>query len=226
MKADSRIIHVAIADDHILFRQCLRKLLETETDIEVVAEFGDGQGIRDLIESEPPDLLLLDLGMPNVNGFDVLRQLRAADLRVDTVVLTASQDRAEIALALELGANAVVPKDAATRDLLRVMRQVHRGLPWPDRVPQTAAPGSAPFAASSNSCLQPRSKAKTERWDQLTPRETEIALLVGQGLRYKEMARQLAMSSSTLNNHLRNIFEKLQINGRVELALHGRQHSS
>jgi len=225
MKAESGIIHVAIADDHILFRQCLRKLLETETDIEVVAEFSDGQGIRDRIESEPPDLLLLDLGMPNVNGIDVLRQLRAADLHVDTVVLTASQDRLEIALALELGANAVVPKDAATRDLLRVMRQVHRGFPWPDRATQTAAPESAPFAASSNG-LHPRSKAKTERWDRLTPRETEIALLVGQGLRYKEMARQLAMSSSTLHNHLRNIFEKLQINGRVELALHGRRHSS
>ena len=225
MKADSGIIHVAIADDHILFRQCLRKLLETEADIEVVAEFGDGQGIRDFIECKPPDLLLLDLGMPNVNGIDVLRQLRAADLDVDTVVLTASQDRVEIALALELGANAVVPKDAATRDLLRVMRQVYRGFPWPDRATQTAALESAPFAASSNG-LPPRSKAKTERWDQLTPRETEIALLVGQGLRYKEMAQQLAMSSSTLNHHLRNIFEQLQISGRVELALHGRRHSS
>lgn len=226
MKADSGIIHVAIADDHILFRQCLRKLLETETDIEVVAEFGDGHGVRDLIETERPDLLLLDLGMPNVNGIDVLRQLRAADLHVDTVVLTASQDRLEIALALELGVNAVVPKDAATRDLLKVMRQVHRGLPWPDRATQTAAPESALFAASSNGYLPPRSKAKTERWHQLTPRETEIALLVGQGLGYKEMAQQLAMSSSTLNNHLRSIFEKLQINGRVELALHGRRHSS
>jgi two-component system nitrate/nitrite response regulator NarL len=225
MKADSRIIHVAIADDHILFRQCLRKLLETETDIEVVAEFSDGHGVRDLIESERPDLLLLDLGMPNVNGLDVLRQLRAADLHVATVVLTASQDRAELVMALELGANAVVPKDAATRDLLKVMRQVHRGFPWPDRA-INGAPESAPFAASSTGCLPPRSMAKTERWDQLTPRETEIALLVGQGLRYKEMARQLAMSSSTLNNHLRNIFEKLQINGRVELALHGRRHSS
>jgi DNA-binding NarL/FixJ family response regulator len=225
MKADSRIIHVAIADDHILFRQCLRKLLETETDIEVVAEFSDGHGVRDLIESERPDLLLLDLGMPNVNGIDVLRQLRAADLHVDTVVLTASQDRADLAMALELGANAVVPKDAATRDLLKVMRQVPRGFPWPDRA-INGAPESAPFAANSNRYPLPSPSAKMEPWDELTPRETEIALLVGQGLRYKEMAQRLAMSSSTLNNHLRNIFEKLQINGRVELALHGRRHIS
>jgi DNA-binding NarL/FixJ family response regulator len=226
MKADSGIIHVAIADDHILFRQCLRKLLETETDIEVIAEFGDGHGIRDLVESEQPDLLLLDLGMPNVSGIDVLRQLRAANLNVDTVVLTASQDRVELAMALELGAKAVVPKEAATRELLKAMRQIHQGFPWPDRATPIGAPESARFAANSNGYLHPLSSAKTERWDELTPRETEIALLVGQGLRYKEMAQRLAMSSSTLNNHLRSIFEKLQINGRVELALHGRRHSS
>jgi DNA-binding NarL/FixJ family response regulator len=219
MKADSEVIHVAIADDHILFRQCLRTLLETETDIEVVAEFGDGHGIRDLVESEQPDLLLLDLGMPNVNGFDVLRQLRAANLNIDTVVLTASQDRVDLAMALELGAKAVVPKEAATRELLKVMRQVFQGFPWPDRATQTAAPESACFAA-------PRSITKTELWDELTPRETEIALLVGQGLRNKEMAQRLGMSSSTLNNHLRNIFEKLQINSRVELALYGRRQNS
>jgi len=224
MKADSGIIHVAIADDHILFRQCLRKLLETETDIEVVAEFGDGHGIRDLVESEKPDLLLLDLGMPNVNGFDVLRQLRTANLHVDTVVLTASQDRADLAMALELGADAVVPKEAATRDLLRVMRQVHQGFPWPDRA-NNGAPESAHFDATPDGYLN-HSIGKRDGWDKLTPRETEIALLVGQGLGYKPMAKRLDMSASTLNNHLRNIFEKLQINGRVELALHGRRHSS
>ena len=226
MKADSGILHVAIADDHVLFRQCLRKLLETENDIEVVAEFGDGHGIRELVENEHPDLLLLDLVMPNVNGFDVLRQLRAAPLHVDTIVLTASHDRVDLAMALELGAKAVVPKEAATRELLQAMRQVHQGFPGPGRATQNAVPESARFAAVTNGYLHPGSGAKTERWDELTPRETEIALLVGQGLRYKEMAQRLAMSSSTLNNHLRNIFEKLQINGRVELALHGRRHSS
>jgi DNA-binding NarL/FixJ family response regulator len=164
--------------------------------------------------------------MPNVNGFEVLRELRDANLTVDTVVLTASQDRVELAMALELGARAVVPKEAATRELLKAMRQIHRGFPWPDRATPTDATESARFAANSNGYLHPRSSAKTERWNQLTPRETEIALLVGQGLRYKEMAQQLAMSSSTLNNHLRSIFEKLQISGRVELALHGRRHSS
>jgi DNA-binding NarL/FixJ family response regulator len=226
MKVDTSIIRVAIADDHILFRQCLRELLEAEKDIAVVAEFADGHGIRDVVKSEQIDLLLLDLAMPNVNGFDVLRQLRSANLHVDTIVLTASQDRVDLAMAAELGAEAIVPKGAATGELLRAMRQVVQGLPGSNRAAQTAAPESAHFVAMLDGNPHPRSSVKTERWDELTPRETEIAMLVGRGLRNKEMAQRLAMSSHTLNNHLRNIFEKLQINGRVELALHGRRHNS
>lgn len=225
MTGDSGIIHVAIADDHILFRQCLRTLLEAETDIEVIAEFGDGRGIRDLVESEQPDLLLLDLGMPNVNGLDVLRQLRTANLNIKTIVLTASQDGAEIAMALELGAKAIVPKESATRELLKAMRQVFQGLSWPDRA-NSGALESAKFDSTPDGYLHSHSAGERDGWDKLTPRETEIALLVGQGLGYKQMAQRLSMSTSTLNNHLRNIFEKLQINGRVELALHGRRHKS
>jgi DNA-binding NarL/FixJ family response regulator len=140
--------------------------------------------------------------------------------------LTASQDRLEIETALELGAKAVVLKEAPTRELLKVMRQVHQGFPCPDRATQIAALESTCFASNPNGYPHPRSGPELEHWDDLTPRETEIALLVSQGLPYKQIIRQLTMRSSTLNNHLRSIFEKLQINGRVELALHARRHSS
>ncbi len=219
-------IHIVIADDHTIFRHGLRKLLEEQPDLQVVAEFSDGRGICEMVETDQPDLLLLDLNMPEMDGFDVLRQLRVANINVDTVVLTASQDQAELRAALELGAKGIVLKAVATEELLKAIRQVHQGFLWFDHSIRGALSGeSARFATILDEYRHPGS-TRSDHWEDLTPRETEVARLVGDGLRYKEIAQQLEMSPSTLNNHLRNIFDKLQVRGRVELALLGRRHHS
>jgi DNA-binding NarL/FixJ family response regulator len=219
-------IHIVIADDHTIFRQGLRKLLEEQPDLQVVAEFGDGRGICEMVETDQPDLLLLDLTMPEMDGFDVLRQLRVANINVGTIVLTASQDRAELGAALELGAKGIVLKAAATDELLKAIRQVYQGFLWFDGSLRGASPGElGRFAAILDEPPHPGT-ARRDHWQDLTARELEVAHLVGGGLRYKEIARQLEMSPSTLNNHLRNIFDKLQIRGRVELALLGKRHHS
>ena len=221
---DGGNIHIVIADDHTIFRHGLRKLLEEQPDLDVVAEFSDGRGICEMVEADQPDVLLLDLTMPEMDGFDVLRQLRIANVHIDTIVLTASQDRTELGAALELGAKGIVLKAAATDELLKAIRQVYQGFLWFDgslRGPSPGDPGR--FAAILEQYLHPES-ARSDPWEDLTPRELEVSRLVGGGLRYKEIAQQLEMSPSTLNNHLRNIFDKLQIRGRVELALEGNRH--
>jgi DNA-binding NarL/FixJ family response regulator len=221
---DAGNIQIVIADDHTIFRQGLRKLLEEQPDLHVAAEFSDGRGICEMVETDQPDLLLLDLTMPEMDGFDVLRQLRVANVNVDIIVLTASQDRASLGAALELGAKGIVSKAAATDELLKAIRQVYQGFLWFDgslRGAQSSEPGR--FAAILDQYLHP-GNARSDHWEDLTPREVEVARLVGDGLRYKEIARQLETSPSTLNNHLRNIFGKLQIRGRVELAFLGKQH--
>jgi DNA-binding NarL/FixJ family response regulator len=221
---DGGNIHIVIADDHTIFRHGLRKLLEEQPDLDVVAEFSDGRGICEMVEADQPDVLLLDLTMPEMDGFDVLRQLRVANVNVDTIVLTASQDRAELGAALELGAKGIVLKAAATDELLKAIRQVYQGFLWFDgslRGPPPADPGR--FAAILEQYLHPES-VRSDPWEDLTPRELEVSRLVAGGLRYKEIAQQLEMSPSTLNNHLRNIFDKLQIRGRVELAVEGNRH--
>ncbi len=227
MRASTDIgtIHIIIADDHTIFRQGLRKLLEEQPDLQVIAEFGDGRGICEMVESDQPDLLLLDLAMPELDGFDVLRQLRVANVNVDTIVLTASDDRAELKAALELGAKGVVLKAAATDDLLKAIRQVYQGFLWFDASLRAAPAEPGRPASILNQHLHPRT-ARSGHWEELTPREVEVAGLVGDGLRYKEIARQLEMSPSTLNNHLRSIFDKLQIRGRVELAVAKKRYHS
>ena len=221
---DAGNIHIVIADDHAIFRQALRKLLEEQPDLDVVAEFGDGRGICEMVETDQPDLLLLDLAMPEMDGFDVLRQLRVANVNVDTIVLTASQDRAELGAALELGAKGIVLKAAAADELLKAIRRVYQGFLWFDSSLHGVSCGDpGRFAVILGQYLDPGSTG-SDPWEGLTPRELEVSRLVGDGLRYKEIAGQLEMSPSILNNHLRNIFDKLQIRGRVERAIEGIRH--
>lgn len=215
-------IRVVLSDDHALFRATVRTLLETEPDLEVVGETPDGEEVCELADKARADIVLLDLSMPNIDGNEVLRQLRNRRSRAKALVLTASENRLELSLALELGAKGIVPKKAASRALIEAIRTVQDGGIWidPDFRDQLRAVPKPERPPHRHSRLHAPREDYSPSWSSLTPRERQIASLVAQGHRYRKIAGRLGISEQTVRNHLRNIFDKLHVNDRVQLALY------
>ena len=216
-------IRVAVVDDHQLLRAGVRTLLEEEPDLEVAAEVSHGNDICSLIRRTEVDVLLLDLDMPPPDGHEVLRQMGKARLGVRTIILTGVDDPLSLALALELGAKGIVPKKSATKQLIQAVRRVHQGDPWLEE----SLAHLKPHILQARPPARPRQRAhvpppaeEVSRWSCLTPRERQIASLVAQGHRYKEIALHLSISDQTVRNHLRSVFDKLQVKDRVQLALY------
>lgn len=212
-------IRIAIADAHTLFRAGLRKLLAGEPDFEVVAEASQGPEIFGLLEAHKPDVLLLDLPLPIVSGLDVLRHLQTSgDVPTRVLVLTASESEQDLAQAMKLGASGVVLKTSPTELLMNAIRQVAGGEIWLDGqvtarvIRNLADPRLTRGRSIDDTCG-------------LTPREREIAALVGQGYRYREIAEMLSISEQTVKNHLRNMFHKLGVSDRLQLALFAIHHN-
>jgi DNA-binding NarL/FixJ family response regulator len=217
--AASQRIRLAIADPHTLFRAGLRKLLAAESDLEVVAEAGDGAEVFGLLDLQRPDVLLLDLLLPGIAGAEILRQLQTTGPGVTRVlVLTASEDENDLVQAMKLGASGVVLKTSATELLLQAIRKVASGEIWLDsRVTARVIKNLADVRA-------PNSRSRDDHCG-LTPREREIAALVGQGYKYREIAEMLSISEQTVKNHLRNMFHKLGVSDRLQLALYAIHHN-
>jgi DNA-binding NarL/FixJ family response regulator len=217
-------IRVVIADDHGLFRAGVHALLSDEPDIEVVAEFADGRKVAAEVQRARADILLLDLDMPHMDGYQVLQQLRSAETAARTILLTAIRDPEMLSRALDLGARGVVPKKGSTRQMVEAIRAVHAGMRWLDPALKVGRAGFQPERARG-ACAERRETrlGQPSRWSYLTDREREVAELVAGGHRYKEVARRLKISQHTVKNHLRRIFDKLEIKSRVQLALSGMQ---
>ena len=208
-------IRIAIADDHPIFRDGLRRLLETETDMKVVGEACDGYQAVKLATEMKPDILLLDLAMPHHTGLEALRDLStstgAGSVRI--ILLTAAAEKKQIVEALQLGARGVVLKDSATQLLLKSIHAVMSGEYWVGR------------ESVSNLVLYLRNlmQSSTEETKQkkfgLTPRELEIVSAVVAGYANKEIAEYFKISEDTVKHHLSNIFDKLGVSTRLELAL-------
>ena len=201
-------IRVVIADDHPIFRIGLRTLIANESDFELVGEAGNGEHAIELARTLRPDVLLMDLHLPGTNGLEVLRRLGSLNLETRTVLLTASIERGQLRTALVRGAWGVLYKHTATDLLTKCIRQVSRGEYWVgrDSVGELVAALRNPVRADA-------------RPDGLTPREREIVSLVVTGASNKDIAWQLGLNEQTVKNHLRKIFDKLQVVNRVELAL-------
>ena len=215
-------IRVAVVDDHQLLRAGVRKLLEEEPDLEVVVEVAHGNDICSLMRRAEVDVLLLDLDMPPPDGHEVLRQMEKARLGVRTIILTGVDDPLSLALALELGAKGIVPKKSATKQLIQAVRRVHQGGSWLEESLAHLKPHllQTPPARPRKKAHVPPPAEDVSLWSCLTPRERQIASLVAQGRPYKEIARHLSISDHTVRNHLRNVFDKLQVKDRVQLALY------
>lgn len=207
MSADGRI-RVVAADDHPIFRIGMRTLIGAEPTIELVGEAEDGEEALELVQSLRPDILLLDLHLPRINGLEVLKRLATQHLDTRTVLLTASIERGQMRTALVRGAWGVLQKHTATELLTKCIRQVSRGEYWVGR----ESVGDLVDALRHPDRLD-------EHAGGLTPREKEIVALIVTGASNKDIAWQLGLNEQTVKNHLRKIFDKLHVANRVELAL-------
>jgi DNA-binding NarL/FixJ family response regulator len=213
----ARRIRVVIADDHPIVRDGLRRLLTLEEDIEVVGEAGDGRQTLDLVEALDPDVVLLDLRMPNMDGLTALQTMQSSHRRTKVVVLTASEDKNEFVQAMKLGCSGIVLKQTAPDLIVKCIRKVFAGEIWLDS--HTTAAVMRQFATVTGESALSGSSKPRER-SPLSTREREIVAFVAQGYKNKEMAEKMFISEQTVKNHLHNIFDKLGVSDRLELALY------
>jgi DNA-binding NarL/FixJ family response regulator len=208
-------VRIMIADDHPIVRDGLKKLLRLESDFEIVAEAGDGSEILDILAQTDPDILLLDLRMPNLDGLAVLQALQQSNRRTRVIVLTASEDKNEFVQAMKLGCSGIVLKHTAPELIVKSIRKVSSGEIWLDS--HTTAVVMQQFSTSLTTA---RGAGPARERNPLSTREREIVSLVAQGYKNKEMAEKMFISEQTVKNHLHNIFDKLGVSDRLELALY------
>ena len=195
-------------------------MLALEPDFEIVAQAQDGKQVLDVLQQHEPDILLLDLKMPGLDGLGTLQKLQSGKHRTRVIVLTASEDKNEFVQAMKLGTSGIVLKQSATELLIKSIRKVHAGEIWLDS--HTTAAVMRQFATGGEETpagVAPSSSRERER-SLLSQREREIVALVAQGFKNKEMAEKMFISEQTVKNHLHNIFDKLGVSDRLELALY------
>jgi DNA-binding NarL/FixJ family response regulator len=203
-------IRVAIADDHAVLRESLGALLSSHRDFELVGTASNGAEALELVEKEHPDVLVLDLFMPGTDGFEVLRQLDRATVKVASVVLTGSESQPDYVQVVRLGARGLVLKGDTPEKLFAAIRTVADGeLAFSDDVAQGV------LLAMSVETQQERA-ANLHR---LSSREKQIAYLVARGMKNKDIALQLVISENTVKRHLQSIFSKTGARDRLELAV-------
>ncbi len=215
MTKTKQAIRILVADDHAIFRDGLRKLLEVADDVQIVGEASNGVECVKMLQKLKPDILLLDLRMPEKDGLGVLEEVNFDTLPTRVIVLTAAEDDRDVVRAMRLGARGVVLKQSASDLLLKSIRKVSDGEIWLDN--RMTAEVIDAFKKSSESG-QRREKPL------LSDREKEIVQLVAQGFRNREIGEKLFISEQTVKNHLHNIFDKLGVSDRLELALYAIHH--
>jgi DNA-binding NarL/FixJ family response regulator len=208
------LIRVLIADDHTLFRNGLRALLASIPDIEVIGEASNGREALRLANELQPDVILMDIQMPDLNGIEATRQILHTSPHVGIIVLTMFQDDDSVFAVMRAGARGYVLKGADQAVLLRAMRAVANGESLFS--PEIAARLMQFFAS-----LEPASRP--ELFPELTDREREILSLIADGQTNAEIAEKLVISMKTVRNHVSNIFSKLQVADRTQAAIRARE---
>jgi len=205
-----RRTRILIADDHPVFRQGLISIFRNQPDFTVVGEAADGREALQRIEELNPDILLLDLMMPRLTGLQTLHELASSPDPVRTIVLTASIAKEQIVQSLQLGARGVLLKEAPTETLLNAIHAVVNGKVW---VGDNAV---SDLMEILEKYLPPPEEKKTFG---LTPRELDVVEAIVSGLTNKEIGGKYSISEQTVKHHLRNIFDKVGVSNRLELAM-------
>lgn len=206
-------LRVLIADDHPLFRKGMRALLTATADTEVIGEATTGQEAVELAAALQPDVILMDLQMPGINGIEATRQILHTSPHIRILVVTLFEDDASIFTALRAGARGYILKDAKEEEMLRAIRAVGSG----EAIfsPAIATRLMDFFAAS-------RSAVPKEIFPALTEREREILQMIARGRTNSDIAQELALSSKTVGNYVSNIFSKLQVADRAQAIIRAR----
>lgn len=211
----SQHVRIVIADDHHIFRDGLRRLLEAESGFKVIGEASDGAEALALVRQLKPDILLLDLAIPKHPGLEVLRELSvpADATSVRVILLTGPAETSQIVEALQLGARGVVLKDSATQLLFKAIRSVMSGEYW------VGGESVSNLVQYLRVLLQSsRDEARQKKFGALTPRELEIVSAVVAGFSNKEIAEYFKISGNTVKDYLLHIFDKLGVSTRVDLS--------
>ena len=209
-------LRVLVIDDHTLFREGLESLL-TRREIDVVASVGNGnEGLR-LIDELQPDIILLDMRMPEISGLDVLAALQEKSVSMPVVVLTTSADEKDLVESLRSGARGYLLKDMEPDSLVIALREIVDGK-------TVVAPSLTPILAKVVQGDFSDLDESVSMFDELTPRETEILCLLAEGQSNKVIARNLGISDGTVKLHVKAILRKLNIHSRVEAAVLAVEH--
>ena len=201
-------VKIMIADDHSMVREGLKSLLELEGDIEVIAEAVDGLDCLEKLGEHKPDVLLLYINMQNMNGLDVLKELKARKSKIKVLMLTVHNETEYLMRAVDIGINGYVLKDSESAELKRAIFAVVDGETYiqPDLIP------------ALNAKRIERNKDE-EKIEELTRRELEVLKLLAVGMYNKEIAEKLEISERTVKNHVSNIFKKLEVTDRTQAAV-------
>jgi two-component system NarL family response regulator len=205
-------IRVLVVDDHALFRHGLISVLRTAVDLAVVGEARDGMEAVDLAAELQPDVVLMDVRMPSVNGIEASRRIRAAQPAVRILMLTESEDEEDLYGAVRAGATGYLLKEVAIDEIADAIRAVAAGQ-------SLVSPSMTTKLLSEFNALSRRLEEEHDG-RRLTDRELEVLRLIARGMSNKDIGAELVIAENTVRNHVRNILEKLQVRSRVEAAMY------
>ena len=218
MEKSAPTINIVISDDHALFREGLRKLLEAEPGMQIVGEAVDGEETVKVVRQLKPQVLLLDLSLPKLSGLEVLAELSKLELQTRTIMLTAAIEREQVVEALQLGVRGIVLKHSALQLLLKSIHCVNEGQYW------VGQEGVSDLIHALRRLKPSRAVSEAPRNFGLSSREMEVIALIVAGYTNKDLARELGISENTAKHHLTNIFDKLGVSNRLELVLYAVDH--
>jgi DNA-binding NarL/FixJ family response regulator len=199
-------IRVVLADDHPIVRDGIRKLLADSIGIEVIGEAKDGQEAYQLVIEKLPDVLLLDMELPGIHGVDLTKRLIAEGVKVKILALSSYNDKGYISEMLALGASGYLIKDEVPKNIVDAIRGV--------------ANGEQGWVSREVAAILGQMAVDKETHSDLTHRESEVLKLVVRGMTNREIGYELEISEKTVEKHLNNVFEKLNVHSRVEAAVY------
>lgn len=206
-------IRILLADDHTVIRKGLRALLERQGEFEVVGEASDGREAVDAAEAGTPDVAVIDIAMPNLNGIEATRRIREKRPETAVVILSMHADESYVLRALKAGARGYLLKDSPEEDLIHAIHAVHQGKAF-------FSPEISRMLAEDY-MRQMKQRGVDDSYELLTPREREILQMLGEGNSNKEVATRLNLSLHTVETHRGNVLEKLNLHSTAEMILYG-----
>lgn len=204
----NNVVKVMIADDHVLMREGIRQLLEFDGTVKVIEEASNGTECIQKLKSVKPEVLLLDINMPNMNGIEVLEHIKSRGMDVKVLILTVHNEVEYLIKAVDIGADGYILKDSGSAELKKAISVIMNGESYiqPSLIP------------ALNSRLVARDVDK-EKIESLTKRELEVLIQVANGMFNKEIATMLNISERTVKNHVSNIFKKIEVSDRTQAAV-------